>query len=50
MHNSDQITTQLPYSQDRKSLMHRRRSFSECGSDYVAFSFAYNGCEYVGYA
>jgi len=47
MPNSDQITIQLPYLQDQKSLMLRGRLFSDLGSDYVAVSFAYKRCQYI---
>jgi len=44
MDNSEQITYQLPYSKDRKSLRLHWHSFSESGSHRVACSFADNGC------
>jgi len=50
MHNSKQITAQIPYLEDQKSMTLCWRSFSECGSDCVAFCFAYTGCQYIGYA
>jgi len=50
MHNSDPMTFPLQYLPDHKLLMLCSLSFSECGSDCVAFSFAYNGGQYVGYA
>jgi len=50
MHNSKQITVQLPYLQDVKSLTLHWHSYGECVIDCVAFSFAYRGCQYVAYA
>jgi len=50
MHNSDQLTFQLPYLPDQKSLMLGSRSFSQWGSDRAAGSIAYKSCQYVGYA
>jgi hypothetical protein len=50
MHNGELITFQLPYLQDQQWLALCWRSFSEWGSVYMAVSFAYEGCEHVGYA
>jgi len=49
MHYSNQITMQLPYIPDQKSLTLCYCSFSEFGSDCVRFSFAYKGCQYFDY-
>jgi hypothetical protein len=49
MHNSDQITVELPYLQNHQSLMLCWRSFSEWGGVCVAVSTAYTSCKYIGY-
>jgi len=46
MPNSDQITIQIPYLQDKKSLT----LISEWGSDRVAVSSASESCKYIIYA
>jgi len=48
--NSNQITIQLPYLQQQKSLMLRWSSFSEWGCHRIANLFAYKLCQYIGYA
>jgi len=50
MPNSDQVTTQLQYLQDQKSLKLQWRLFSELGSDRVAVSFAFTSCQWMGHA
>jgi len=43
MHNYDQINIQLTYLQQQKLLTVHGRSFSECDSDHITFSFASQG-------
>jgi len=50
MHNSEQISFQLPYLKDLKSLMLSWHSFPECGSDRVTLSYALKCCQYDAYA
>jgi len=49
MDNREQITFQLTYLHDKKSLMRRYRSVSECGRYPVTVSFAYTGWQSVDY-
>jgi len=46
---SDQVDLELPYLHDRKSETLLWHSFSEWGSDRVAFFLAYKGCQNVGH-
>jgi len=50
MHDSDQITVQLLYLYDHKSLTLHWRSVWKLGSHHVASSYADTGDQYVGYA
>jgi len=50
MDGCNQSECRLPKIQTQQLLTLCWRSFSEWGSDCVAFSFAYKGCQYVGYA
>jgi len=50
MHNSEQITAQIPDLHYQISLTLCWRSISEHGRNCAAFCFAYKGCQYVGYA
>jgi len=50
MHKSDQITVELRYLQNHRSLMLHWHSFSEWVCDRVALSFANTCCQYIGYA
>jgi len=50
MDNSEQITSHLSCLQVQKLLTLHWRLFSEWGCYCVAFSFAYEGCQYIGYA
>jgi len=50
LNGRSQISTELPYLQDQKSLTLRWRSFSEWDSDRVAICFANKDCEHVGFA
>jgi len=49
MDNSEQIAFQSTDLQDKKLLMLRWRSVSECGCYCVAVSFAYKNCQSVDY-
>jgi len=44
MHNNDQVTGELPYLQDQKSLTLRWCSGYEWGGDHVAISVANESC------
>jgi len=50
MPNSDQLTIQLPYLQDQKSLTLHWRWFSEWDIDHVAVFFFYQSSQYIGHA
>jgi len=50
MHNNDQVTGELPYLQDHKSLTLRWRTCQEWGGDRVAILFANKNGQYVRYA
>jgi hypothetical protein len=49
MHNSEEISFQLPYIEHLNSLTFSWHSFSELGIDRVALSFAFKGCQYIVY-
>jgi len=49
MHNSDQVTFQLLYLQEQKSLTLLSHSFLGGGSDIVSSCFAYKGGQYINY-
>jgi hypothetical protein len=49
MHNSEQISLQLPYLKDINFLMVSWQSFSEWGSDHVTWTFVYKGRQFVVY-
>jgi len=44
MHKNDQVTGQLPFLKDHKSMTLHWRSCQEWGSDRVAISFANKSC------
>jgi len=50
MHNNDQVTGELPYLQDHKSLTLHWRWYKEWGGDHVAISYANKSRQYVRYA
>ena len=50
IHTRDQITVQLPYLEDHKSLMLFWWSVLDWSADCLAVSVAYKRCQYIGYA
>jgi len=50
MHKNVQVTGELPYLQDHKSLTLRWRSCWEWGGDRITISFANESYQYVRYA
>ena len=50
MNNSEPIASQLGYLQLQILLTLRWWSHSEWGCYHIAFSFTYQGCQYIGYA
>ena len=49
MQNNDQVTGEIPYMQDHKSLTVRWYSSYEWVSEPIVISFANNSCQYVRY-
>jgi hypothetical protein len=49
MHNNDQVTGELPYLQDDKSLTLCWPTYYEWGGARVALTFANKSCQYIRY-